>query len=352
MITLAALLLCVLGSGRTLAGTEQEPDALPPVFSTLSFEEAVAATKGNKKILVVKATAAWCLPCKKMDSTTWRDEKVVAWFEEHGIAIQFDVDKQPDLSKKLEIQAMPTMVAFLDGQEFDRIVGYKDPAELLAWIGGVKEGKRSIEDVQKRAEEAPAGSEEEVDSRYDLAKSLVRSGELDKATDEFAWLWVNSKNVPSYGGVRGSFMAGEMERLARRHGPALERFTAFRDEAGVKIAAEKVDPEDLNDWIVLNGVVGQPEKTLEWFDRIKGDPRWLPLIRRCSFRIEPLLEAQGRWTDIAGMHPDPLGELRQDHERLKMSLEMPLPEGLIERRKRSRISNGAASEEMLASSTG
>ena len=332
MMCLSALLLCALGSGGTPRESVQEPEAPPPVFASLSFDDAVASTKGNKKILVVKATAAWCQPCKLMDATTWRDEKVVAWFKEHGTAIQFDVDKQPDLAKKLEIGGMPTMIAFVGGQEFDRIVGYKDAAELLVWTEGVREGKRAIEAVRKRATEAPEGSEEEVDSRYDLAQSLAQSGELDKATEEFAWLWVNSKNVPSYGGVRGSFMAGEMERLARRHAPAQARFTEFRDEAGAKLAGEKVDPEDLDDWIVLNGVVGEPEKTLEWFDRVKGDQRWLPLIRRSSFRIEDLLEAKGRWSDIAGMHPDPVEELRRDHTMLQMSLKMSLPEELRERR--------------------
>lgn len=300
------------------AGPSRTDDP-PPIFAKLAFAEAVAKTKSGEKILIVKATAAWCAPCKMMDKTTWRDEQVIKWFDANGIAIQFDVDHDRDLAAKLKIQAMPTMVAFVKGEEFDRVVGYKSAADLLAWAGGVKRGEKSIEAVRARVRAAPKGGAAEVNARHNLAQGLVQSGELDKATEEYAWLWVNSAGVPAYGGVRGSFMAGEMERLGAQHPPARERFAAFRDAAGEKIAGEKVDPEDLDDWVVLNGVVGEPEKTLEWFDRVKADARWRPLVQRVSFRLEQLLMERERWADIALIYPDPVAKLRQEHQLKQMT---------------------------------
>lgn len=305
--------LLAIASTSALAQTPEEP---PPVFSQLGYDEAVARTKSGDKILVVKATAAWCAPCKMMDRTTWRDEKVVAWFKDNGLAIHFDVDQERELAKKLAIEAMPTMIAFVKGQEFDRIVGAKNAVEFLAWIEGVKRGEHSIDGVRARAKRATAGSEEEVDARYDLAKALVQQGELAQATEEYAWVWVHSKNAPGYGGVRSSFMATDIERLATRHKPARERFARFRDEAGAQLEGEKIDRDALNEWIVLNQVVGETDKTLEWFDRVKADAKWLPLIRTASTRIARVLESHQRWADIAGLYPDPLAKLRSDHELL------------------------------------
>jgi hypothetical protein len=216
------------------------------------------------------------------------------------------------------------MIAFVNGKEFDRIVGYKPAAEFLIWLEGVKRGERAIEAVNARASKAPKGSEEEVDSRYDLAKQLAMKGELDRATEEYAWLWVNSAETPGYGGVRGSFMASDMQRLASRHPPARERFSRFRDEAGERLKQDKVDRSDLDDWVVLNDVVGESSKTLEWFDRVKAEPRWSSLITSIEFRLAPLLEAQSRWWDMAALYPDPMAKLESAHQMLEMSRNRPL----------------------------
>jgi hypothetical protein len=111
-------------------------------------------------------------------------------------------------------------------------------------------------------------------------------------------------------------MASDMERLAVRHPAARERFLRLRDEAGEQLKGETIDKDVLNDWIVLNQVVGETEQTLEWFDRVKGDAKWSPLIRTASSRLARVLESQGRWADIAGLYPDPLAKLRSDHARL------------------------------------
>lgn len=93
----------------------------PPIFDTRSYAQAKSAAEAGKKWFIVKATADWCVPCKQMDKTTWRDEKVVKWLKEQAVLVAVDVDKQKDVAKQLEIRAMPTMIAFRGGaEEFDR----------------------------------------------------------------------------------------------------------------------------------------------------------------------------------------------------------------------------------------
>ena len=49
-----------------------------------------------------------------MDKITWRDADVARWFDDHALAVQVDVDAEADLARKLEIRAMPTVIAFKD----------------------------------------------------------------------------------------------------------------------------------------------------------------------------------------------------------------------------------------------
>jgi thioredoxin 1 len=285
-------------------------DDVPPIFATLGFDKALDQNKTDRKLLIVKATATWCAPCKQMDRTTWRDEKVVQWFESNGVAVHFDVDKEKPLAQKLDIQAMPTMIAFKDGAEFDRIVGYKDATDFLSWLEGLRAGKKSIEAVRARAVTAPKGTESEIKARYELATELQRKGDLDQATEEYVWLWQHAAGT-SYSGVRGSFMAGQIQELAARHSPAKQRFVRFRDELTKLIEGETVARNDFDDWIVLNQIVGEDKRTLEWFDQKQSDARWLPLFRSAAFRIDQMLVPAGRWKDLALLHPDPVAEIQR-----------------------------------------
>lgn len=290
-------------------------DEAPPVFSKTPFAAARDSTKGNAKILIVKATAEWCGPCKAMDKTTWRDDKVVAWVKENGLAIQLDVDKEPKIAQELSIEAMPTMVAFKDGAELSRVVGYKKPADLLTWLGDVKAGKKAGDAVDaklKAAKGAQPDAKVDIQERMALARELVQNRKLDEATEQYAWLWDNMvENEPSMVGVRVSFMANEMEQLATRHPPANAAFAKLRDNAEAKLKGERNGRDDLTDWIVLNKVVADDARTLAWFDRVKGDPAGQEAINSHSYLLAEMLIANGRLADYGKTMRDPLAQVRQ-----------------------------------------
>lgn len=292
----------------------------PPVFADMTFAEALAQTKDTDKILVVKATAEWCPPCKKMDRTTWVDDRVVKWVEANGVAIQVDVDKNPDVSRQLRVRAMPTMIVFKKGEEFDRVVGYQSADQLLGWLEAVKRGERSADRLKQQADRAKDDPDRMgMQERLRLAQELSRAGEHQRATEEFLWLWENmTKREPAMVGVRGSFMANSMRELAAEHEPAREAFAKVRDEAEERLKGENKSWDDLDDWIVLNMIVGEEDKTLEWFDRIKGDPGAERTLRRFAFRLENLLEERERWEDYVRLVGDPVKKVRTEHARIQM----------------------------------
>ena len=304
---------------------------LPPAFSDLTLEAAAKQVEGTDKLVLIKFTADWCMPCKAMDQTTWRDEKVVAWVKEHGVAIQVDVDKEPKVSQKYQVSAMPTMVMLRGGNEIARKTGYMDAARTMQWMEGAASGK---------GEEGPKVDKESRDmqARFRTARELSMSGKPDEATEEFAWLWEHMLEFePAMVGVRGSFMAGDMQKLAARHAPAKAAFTKLRDAAAEKLKQGTPDSEVRDDWVVLNEIIGDEDATLAWFDGVKGKPDDAKAVDRVSFRLVWLLVARERLADVALLFPYPLEEVRSDYA---MSAEMAkrqskLPDFLDEQTKQS-----------------
>ena len=154
------------------------------------------------------------------------------------------------------------------------------------------------------------------------AAGMVRAGEHEAATRHFLWLWDHMlEHDMSMYGVRSSFMAGDTAALAAAHPPAREAFAAERDALGGQL--EDGPPpeagEVLSDWIVLNEVVGQSGRTLDWYDDHADDPVWRQAIDRNDYQFEPLLIEAGRYADVARLYPDPLATARQASAMLRES---------------------------------
>ena len=236
----------------------------PDMFSKSTFEASQAQAKTEAKLFLVDATATWCGPCKKMDKTTWVDDKVVAWMKQNAIAAQIDVDAQKETASALKIEAMPTIIVFKDGKEYDRIVGYKSTDDLLEWLNGVLQGKHAIDKVI-----ADAGDRNDpavkinVEVRMDLARTLASNKKFDLATEEFLWLWEHMlQHSNSYSGVRLSFMASDMTKLAEQYEPAKVAFTKLRDAARQKMDAGSKNRDVTLDWFVLCEIVGDEDAIL------------------------------------------------------------------------------------------
>lgn len=297
--------------------------AAPPLFSTEPYEEARARAGKEGKLFIVDATAEWCGPCKQMDRTTWVDPEVVSWFERNAVAVQVDVDHQKPLAKSLGIRAMPTIIVFNPaGEEVDRVVGGRDAHALLGWLEGTRTGKTQLEVLRENAgDRAGPDGRVNVQARMELARELANKARHDEAADEYVWLWNNMlDHEPAYAGVRGSFMAGEMTELASESERARAAFAALRDEAGARL---KADPtwRDLDDWVTLNGVIGDDDATLAWIDRVKGDEDGRASIRRLLYEVEELLIRHERWTDYGTLVRNPATEFRREVAMAEQSLQ-------------------------------
>lgn len=160
----------------------------------------------------------------------------------------------------------------------------------------------------------PAPASSEVDARYANARKLSRSDHPEQAVPEYAWLWENALKVdPSKAEMRTSVVASEMEWLVSRTPEAKPRFIALRDDTEKRLTtAPAFDPLLVDDYLILNRIVGEQDRTLAWFDGAKADPAHKGQLWRLSQRVEQLLEANGRWADLGTfIYVKPLDVARQ-----------------------------------------
>jgi thioredoxin-like negative regulator of GroEL len=114
-----------------------------------------AATSG--KPVMVDVWAIWCVPCKEMDETTYRDPAIVEQAGEF-IPVKIDHDLQELFVERYEVEALP-LVLFLDseGREISRLFGLLTTADLLALMNVVREGYPGyLESIDRTKEPAAA----------------------------------------------------------------------------------------------------------------------------------------------------------------------------------------------------
>jgi hypothetical protein len=155
---------------------------------------------------------------------------------------------------------------------------------------------------------------DDMSRRLNAAEELSKAGRHEEATSEFVWLWENIDRVePAMDGVRVSFMANEIRELVAKHEAARERFAAIRDRAESLADVDLKTARLRFDWIVLNEILSEPEKTLAWFDGVKDDERYAFVLDRCSFRLLKVLKERERFSDIGRLYRDPVATLVEQH---------------------------------------
>lgn len=90
-----------------------------------SFEELIT---GSKLPILVDFYATWCGPCQLMAQVL---EQINPQVSQKVQIVKIDTDKYPQLASQFQIQALPTLVLFKDGQQIQRIEGVMQPQHLL-----------------------------------------------------------------------------------------------------------------------------------------------------------------------------------------------------------------------------
>jgi thiol:disulfide interchange protein len=99
-----------------------------------AWDKALEKARESNKLLVVDFYADWCPPCKQMAATTLQNAQVTDWLAKNAIFLKANVDHERTLASAHGVRTIPTVAAFApSGKEMDRFVGFRGPAEFLAF---------------------------------------------------------------------------------------------------------------------------------------------------------------------------------------------------------------------------
>ncbi|HBH36704.1 MAG TPA: hypothetical protein DDW45_10385 [Gammaproteobacteria bacterium] len=127
------IIVCLMLSGVTTVlakASVAEPEIAWQPSTAAIYEQA----KQQNKLVFLDLTAEWCLFCKKMDETTYRDPEVVAYINEHFLPVRVSDAGAGDVIEHYRRHARPgTVMLNADGIEILHKRGYLN-AQLMLWM--------------------------------------------------------------------------------------------------------------------------------------------------------------------------------------------------------------------------
>ena len=203
------------------------------------MQDVVEASK--TKPVIVDFWAPWCGPCKTLGPQL---EEAVKAANGAVTMAKVNVDENQMIAGQMQVQSIPTVFAFVNGQPVDGFQGAVSASEVKAFVERV---------VAANGGEAENG----LDSAVQSAEQMLEEGDFEAAIETFsAILQEDTNNVKSYIGLMKSHIAlGELDQAeAILNGMPLEISQKPEVEsvhAQIELAKQALDAGPIKDLVQL-----------------------------------------------------------------------------------------------------
>lgn len=99
-------------------------------------EEALTELLSGDLPVIVDFWAPWCMPCRMLTSAL---EVIAKECEGEIRVINIDLDQNKGLASNHDVRTIPTIIAFRNGEEIDRTVGFEGRIVLEQFFHSVIE---------------------------------------------------------------------------------------------------------------------------------------------------------------------------------------------------------------------
>ena len=151
---------------------EEQSQIIQDIDTSNFINKVIEESKNNP--VIVDFWATWCNPCKQLTPIL---EKVVLQMNGKVKLVKVDIDKNQSLAQQMQIQSVPTVLAFFEGKPINGFAGMKSEEEILKFIKDVTTlSSHSSEDL------------ENISSLIDEAEKKLQEKDYETAIYEFSSL--------------------------------------------------------------------------------------------------------------------------------------------------------------------
>ena len=162
-------------------------------FRDLTFNEALAQAKAEKKMVFMDCYTSWCGPCKNMTNNVFPQKAAGDYFNPRFVCVKYDMEKGegPELAKRFGVRAYPTFLILRpDGTVQHKIVGGGDLDKFIAKVEKGLNEKTSLDYLNKIYEKGKMNKKQlmtysvVLNEAYEKDKSEKVGKELDAVLKE------------------------------------------------------------------------------------------------------------------------------------------------------------------------
>ncbi|MGD1954014.1 MAG: thioredoxin [Sphingomonadales bacterium] len=158
-----------------------------PIDVTAQDFMAEVIEESQKRPVLVDFWATWCQPCKTLTPII---ESAVAATNGQVRLAKVDLDQNQMLAQQLQVQSVPTVIAFVEGRPVDAFQGALPESQVKAFIDRVLDASGG------------AGAEDQIASFLETAKEALANGDISQAAGIYSQIaQADQSNVAALTGL-------------------------------------------------------------------------------------------------------------------------------------------------------